>query len=228
MSAARRHGTRGFSLIETVLAMMLASGVVIAAMSVVTSSLRAEQWARQRVEGERLASELLAEVCALDFEESGSVGSFGREGVRETAATARSGLDDIDDFNGWTESPPQNHDGTVRDDLAGWTCSVRVERVSVANPTGPAVTYDSRAKRITVTASWRGVPVAEQSALRTAAWDDARLSREGTLPPVGVSPSGAIVDVLDATWSLLGGVLGTVSSVTNAVGGLLNGLLGGG
>ncbi|HVT79556.1 MAG TPA: hypothetical protein VHM90_02775, partial [Phycisphaerae bacterium] len=72
---------------------------------------------------------------------------------------------DVDDFNGWSESPPQDRAGNPMQDLAGWSRSVRVDFVSIANPTTVSAT-DAGLKRITVTVSKNNVPLATRVALK--------------------------------------------------------------
>lgn len=218
-----RNRVRGFSLVETMLALVLAGGAMVAALGVITASARSEAWAERRAIGDTLATELLAEVCAMEFEQPGSVGSFGVAGA-EVGATARSALNDVDDFNGWSESPPRDRAGSLRTDLAGWSRSVLVERVSLAKHAGSAVSYDSRVKRVSITVSFKGVPVAEAAAIRTSAWDDAREGTYTAAAPVGVKSDGVLVDVLTTS----GDVVAGLGDVIGGLGGLLGGLLGGG
>ena len=37
------------------------------------------------------------------------------------ATTSRASCNDVDDYNGWTETPPQNQDGTSMSNLSGWS-----------------------------------------------------------------------------------------------------------
>ena len=43
-------------------------------------------------------------------------------------------FDDVDDYAGWSESPPQYADGTTIAGFQGWTRAVQVVSVSVTNP----------------------------------------------------------------------------------------------
>lgn len=224
------HRHRGFSLVEAMLALALASGALLAALSVVGAAARAEAHATTRATANALVAEAMADVLATNFEQPGQVGSFGRN-ASETSVTARSGFNDVDDFHNWSETPPRDFDGAARSDLVGWRVAIRVERVSLASPNGPAVSYDSRVKRVTVTASYRGKIVSTQSAIRTGAWDDARTGRFTAAAPVGVTADGVLVDIVDSTGNaitgLTGVVGGTVGTLSGTVGGVLGGLLGG-
>lgn len=208
----------GFSLVEAMLSLVLASGALIAALNVVGASARAEAFARQRTIGDTLVAEIMADVQAAAFEQPGAIGSFGRD-ASETGATSRSGFNDVDDFHTWSESPPRDFDGSSRSDLQGWQVAVRVERVSLANPNGVAVSYDSRVKRVTVTATYNGKLVSSQAVIRTGAWDDARTGVLSAAAPVGVTDDGVLVDVLDPTGAAITGLTGVVGGVGGLLGG---------
>ncbi len=81
---------------------------------------------------------------------------------------AKTNYNDVDDFHGWTESPPQDRAGAVIPDLAGWQRTVTVEWV---NPNDLAQTsaFDTGAKRVTIAVRYNGKPIASQVSIRTRA-----------------------------------------------------------
>jgi hypothetical protein len=81
--------------------------------------------------------------------ESSLSNSIGPE-IDEGTST-RLDFDDVDDYDGWTASPPQEKDGTELTEYAGWTRNVTVEFVDAFAPGGSATVSDTGAKRITVT-----------------------------------------------------------------------------
>ena len=87
------------------------------------------------------------------------------------AATPRTGFDDVDDYDGWSSTPPQDRSGTVRSDLAGWTREVSVKWVKPADPTGVTAS-DEGVKRIIVTVKKDGVVLAQQFVLRTDKYEE--------------------------------------------------------
>lgn len=212
-----------FSLVEAMLALVLASGALVAALGVVSSSAQAEAHAKTRAIADSLVAETLADVSGTAFEQPGGIGSFGRN-ASETGVTSRSGLNDVDDYDKWSESPPLDFTGEKRTDLAGWKVTVDIVRVSLANPEGPTVTYDSRVKRVTVAASLNGKVLSSQTVYRTSAWDDARTGTYTKAAPVGVEADGTIVDILDTSGNVLTGVTGVVGGTVEVVGGVLSGL----
>ncbi len=212
-----------FSLVEAMLSLVLASGALVAALGVVSSSAQAEAHAKSRAIADSLVAETMADVTGTAFEQPGWVGSFGRN-ASEGGVTSRSGFNDVDDYDQWVESPPKDYGGDKRADLAGWKVTVDVVRVSLANPEGPTVTYDSRVKRITVTASLNGKTLSSQTAYRTSAWDDARIGIYTRAAAVGVKADGTLVDILDGGGNVLTGATGLVGGTVETVGGVLSGL----
>jgi len=91
---------------------------------------------------------------------------FGRE-VNELLSS-KANYDDVDDFNGWSESPPQDRDGTVMSGLSGWQRSVVVDWVVAADPTQVSLS-ETGAKRVTVTVKHKGITIATRVAIRTNA-----------------------------------------------------------
>lgn len=65
--------------------------------------------------------------------------------------STRADFDDVDDYDGWTASPPVERDGTAVAGYDGWTRNVTVEYINPLAPGGAAVNSDAGAKRITVT-----------------------------------------------------------------------------
>jgi hypothetical protein len=91
---------------------------------------------------------------------------FGRESGE--SASARSTYDDVDDYNGWNQSPPRYRDGTIIPDRTNWRHRVTITRVVPTNLTQTSAT-DQGAKRVQVIIEYDGQVIAEQFAVRTDA-----------------------------------------------------------
>lgn len=144
--------------------------VVVAVMfAVALQTVGASRITQQRAslisQGQMLAESLLSEILQQNYQEAGSTYVFGREaGESDTIRTA---YDDVDDYQGWTESPPVAKDGTALPNSANWRRTVTVEWV---NPLDPQQVQgsESGAKRITVVAAFRNVPQATVVAIKAA------------------------------------------------------------
>jgi len=119
----------GFSLIESVIAISLVGTMMVAALNVVGASQVARQTSVHKSTGLMLAEELMAEILKTPYRdpENGTT-HFGVE-PDELADTTRNVFDDVDDFGGWTASPPEETDGSKRPNLDQWKRSVIVQRV---------------------------------------------------------------------------------------------------
>ncbi len=76
-------------------------------------------------------------------------------------------LDDVDDFDGYAETPPLYADGTAMAGLSAWTRRVRVQWVDRNDPS-LVVGSETGVKRIIVTVEKNGVGDGRRTALRTA------------------------------------------------------------
>ena len=75
----------------------------------------------------------MAEILQARYEDPNDPPAFGLETGEST--TPRTGYDDVDDFDGWSVSPPQARDGSIMPNSEGWTRVVRVRWVDTLDPT---------------------------------------------------------------------------------------------
>ena len=159
-----RH--RGFTLIEAVTATLVVGLLLSAAMSAASASLVAQYHSADRARGRFLAQALMSEILVQAYIDPGSSPTFGPEPGETTSPPTRVNFNDVDDYNNWSESPPQNKDGSVIPNFGGWTRQVSVCWVSPSDLTTPVTSADTNIKRITVTVSHNNVAVATAVAIK--------------------------------------------------------------
>ena len=143
---------RGSSLVEVAISCVLVGVMMVASMRTVGAVFRTRLVASQQQDGKSLAHELMAEILQTYHEEpSLPEGSIGLDSG-ETGDGSRALWDDVDDYNGWSASPPEFKDGTALPDATGWTRQVVVDRVTCPAPE-TASGSDTGLKRIQVTAT---------------------------------------------------------------------------
>jgi Tfp pilus assembly protein PilV len=147
MTGRWRNAT-GLTLVEAMLSVVLAATLVVMALGTFGSVARGRRVAYYRYTASMLASQLMTEVLANLYQDAAPTRVFGPE-TGEVTGT-RSAFEDVDDYNSWTESPPQLKDGTVMPNLTGWRRTVVVDYVypDTLAPTGGT---DLGLKRVTVT-----------------------------------------------------------------------------
>ena len=108
----------------------------------------------------------MAEILQQYYLEPDDTPVFGRESGE--SGGDRTDWDDVDDYDGWSASPPQDKDGTVAGNRAGWARNVAVVWV---DPTDPSQTVgsDQGAKWISVTVTRDGKLITSLAALRSRA-----------------------------------------------------------
>ena len=111
-----------------------------------------------------LAASLMAEILQQAYLDPGAAPIFGREPLEST--TTRVDADDVDDYTGLREAPPQNKDGTKLPGVSDWELQVNVTLVDPNDLTATSTT-DLGAKRILVSAVHQGKVVAELWAVKT-------------------------------------------------------------
>ncbi|RJP37671.1 MAG: hypothetical protein C4547_05390 [Phycisphaerales bacterium] len=110
---------------------------------------------------QQLASDLLAEIVSRDFQGGG----FGPG----PSDTVRRDFDDVDDYDDWVESPPQNLDGAPLDPVAyaGYERRAQVYNVDETDLKTPRADGTTAAKAIIVVVSRYGKERARLAAIRT-------------------------------------------------------------
>jgi MSHA pilin protein MshD len=166
MSGRRKRagGGSGFSLVEVTVSTALVGLMLVAALEALRGGIVTSARASQRARANLLASDLLGEILGRNYVEPVTSPVFGPEA--DEATQNRTAFDDVDDYHGWTESPPQHRTGVEMSYLTNWRRGVVVEYVSPGNP-NVVVGSDQGAKRITVTVEFRGSPIATATGLRT-------------------------------------------------------------
>jgi type II secretory pathway pseudopilin PulG len=163
LPSGSRHG---LSLIEVVASTMIVGLMSVAALNSLGAATRSAESIGNRAVAQGLADELISEILQTDYSDPSGASSFGPEGAESSGP--RSAFDDVDDYNGWNQSPPQYRDGTTMPDRTDWRQRVDVAQVQPNDPTQTAGT-DQGAKRIRVTIEYRGQLLAELVAVRTNA-----------------------------------------------------------
>ncbi|MGB2984553.1 MAG: hypothetical protein WBE26_01610 [Phycisphaerae bacterium] len=166
---ARKGTIRAFSLAEVLVSMLLVSGLIVVALNTVGDATVGRQKTGDRGVGQLLAQDLMSEILAQAYEEPVDTPVFGPE-TAEGAGT-RVSYDDVDDYSGWSASPPQKKDGAETPGQIGWRRTVTVEYVYPDDLNTSTGTSDVGVKKITVTVEHNDIPVASLVAIRTAAAD---------------------------------------------------------
>ncbi|MFH1724271.1 MAG: hypothetical protein ABII00_06575 [Elusimicrobiota bacterium] len=148
--------SKGSVLIEASFTYVLLSFALVALMSVFLVTIRANKDTERVAAGTQLSVQLLEEVRLRRWDETtptprapatpSAIGADDGE-----AAADKAGFDDIDDFDGYSESPPADPLGQPIAEMAGYTRDVAVAYVdSSLQPDAGVTDY----KRVTVCSRW--------------------------------------------------------------------------
>lgn len=156
---------RAMTLAEAVISIAIVATLLLAAIQTVGASRSTQQRIAERTTALLLAEDLVTEIVQQHYEDPALPGSFG---VGADEATGdRSLFEDVDDYDGWSASPPEHKDGTPFGGLDGWERTVDVEWM---NPTLTATdASDTGIKRIVVRVFRNGAELAVLTALRSRA-----------------------------------------------------------
>jgi len=159
-----RARRRGISLIEAAVCVAIVGGLAAASINASGQTMRAREYAADRVRAQELAQDLMNEIRAQKYYVgNGILGSL----LVTLVGQPRSSFDEVSDYDGFTNSPPTDAAGTK---LAStqWSRSVTVTYVTVANPDTVSL-VDTGVKRIVVTVKKNRRVLATLTALRTSA-----------------------------------------------------------
>ena len=166
----RRLVAGAFTLVEAIVSIVIVGVMLVAALNTVAASQTTQRKMSDRNRAMLLAQDLMSEILRQPYEDPDyAPGSFGL-GADEVGDGSRALWEDVDDYDGWKASPPQQKDGTLLAGFDGWTRGVVVNWVQ-GNDITAVSGVDTGVKRIVVTVTRDNLPLATLEALRTNAWD---------------------------------------------------------
>ncbi|MEP0846588.1 MAG: hypothetical protein HRF50_07170 [Phycisphaerae bacterium] len=165
----RPAAARALTLAEIVVSTAIIGVVLVAALNAVGAAATASHKLNGRQHAVLLAEQLMNEILLLPYEDPvGPTKACSPESGED--GSNRGTFDDVDDYNGFKCSPPQDGTGAGMSDLAGFGFQAKVFWVSTADlATESGV--ETGLKRIEVFVEVDGLPAAELIALRSQAWD---------------------------------------------------------
>ena len=158
---------RGISMAETIVSTLLVGFVLVSTLQIVGPMVQSGAVHADRLVAANLANELAEEIATKVWTspiliDPNSMGP----GAGESRAT----FDDVDDYDGWSSSPPKLSSAQSNIFLSGWTRSVSVVHVQMNDAQTKSATYTGL-KRVTVTVSKNGVILAQIHSLHSLAAD---------------------------------------------------------
>ena len=158
----QRRLRRGLSLIEVSISTLLVGLVLVGSMRTLGHVLRSRGTTSIECRADALAAELLTEILDEAYEDAGGSPVFGRESGE--SGGDRVDFDDVDDYHGWSSTPPEDRSGIALPNSTNWQRDVTVEFVEPNSPSTVSGT-DQGLKRVTVTVRLSGTIVAESFSL---------------------------------------------------------------
>lgn len=117
------HAARGFSLLEAIVSAGIVGIMLVASVNLLGSAARTRAVDSDRRTAILLAHQLLSEVQQQAYkDESLTALLFGPE----LGENARIDYDDVDDYNNYSEKPPQDRNGAAMPGLDKWQRKVKV------------------------------------------------------------------------------------------------------
>lgn len=198
---------RGITLVEAVVSIMIVGGLLAAALSNVGISRKTQKVLSDNARGQQLAVDLMNEILTQRYMTAGNPPVFGLEAGKSGAN--RSQFTDVDDYDGWSETPPRDKCGNALAGVNGW---VRSATVVFADPVTwlQTSTPNTGLKLITVEVSNGAVVVGTVAGYRSFAWVDvipASIDPVGNRAPLAIvvasqtTAQSSLTTTLDATGS---------------------------
>jgi type II secretory pathway pseudopilin PulG len=130
----------GYLLIEAAVAYVILTYGIVCVLPVFSLAIKANERSEETLKAAQLAQELMEEIKLRRWDEhSGRIGYPATNGSTtlgvdsgETAGVKRT-FDDIDDFNGYSESPPKDPMGNPLTGFGGYSRSVTVQYVTASS-----------------------------------------------------------------------------------------------
>lgn len=143
--------SRGFTLVESVMGVVLVSLVLVSGLEAAKMITLTRRLTIERIQGRQLAEALMAEILRLPYTDPNTPSLVIGLDAGETAGD-RTTFNDVDDFNGYSQTPVKDRSNAALMSDSRWKWQVVVESVDPAAPGGATVaTTATGLKRVTVT-----------------------------------------------------------------------------
>lgn len=162
---ARR--TAGFTIVEATMAVLVVSVLLVAAISAGDVAVSTQYRTGDRAVGRMLADGLMTDILSLAYQDPQYTTVILGPDVGETS-TSKTNYNDVDDYNGWSETPPQDRNGVTIPGFTNWKRTVTVQWCSGTAPTQTA-SSETNCKLITVRVYHNSVLVATRVGIKVNA-----------------------------------------------------------
>ena len=152
---------------ETIVSTLLVGMVLVGTIQIVGPTVRSGTVMADKVVASNLARELSDEIATKYFK---STVEDDLDFIGTESGASRRFFDDIDDYHGLSNTPPQLSNERTLTQLAGWTRTVKVAHADLNNPSVDSGAYTGL-KRVTITVRKDGVTLAEMVSLHSHAAD---------------------------------------------------------
>jgi MSHA pilin protein MshD len=154
----------GFTLVEATFSLVIVAIMMSAALATLGTAARSRNNQQETLRGITLARRLMSEIVSKSYQQANFVTATLGPELGETRAT----FNDVDDYAGYSDSPPVDSSGSAIAGYTGWTRSVEVKWVDASTLLPVTVQAETGVKRITVTATAPSGRSWSVSAIRTA------------------------------------------------------------
>ena len=148
---------------ETIVSTLLVGMVLVGTIQIVGPTVRSGTVMADKVVASNLARELSDEIATKYFK---STIEDDLDYIGTESGGSRKDYDDIDDYHGMSNTPPELSDKSKLKNLDGWTRSVKVSHADLNSPGVDSGSYTGL-KRVTVTVQKNGVTLAEVVSLHS-------------------------------------------------------------
>jgi Tfp pilus assembly protein PilV len=146
----KRFGSQnraGFTIVEAAVSIVIVGVLLVASTRAFTAIAASRRIQVERREACMLGQQLMGEILQQYFQAPGTGTAFGPQ-----PGQTRAMFTDVDQYNGYSASPPTTHAGAALSDYTGWSCSVAVAYVNPSNPAQTATSSTLKKVTVTVTA----------------------------------------------------------------------------
>lgn len=163
-----RRRMQAFTLVETVISILIIGVVVVATLNTVGAAKMAEFRHTSHSRGLLLAQDLMTEILQHPYWDPVIEGGMGPDSP-EADTGNRSLFNDVDDYHRWSASPPQHRDGSAITWADGYRREVYIVWIQPDN-LSYASNVETGIKAIQVTVTYNNQVIVELMAARTVAW----------------------------------------------------------